>query len=245
MKTCRWIQDNSSVTELTGFSVEKITKDRLYGISRLLYGIKDSLETYLSHRTNELFDIQDKIIIMDLTNTYFEGTKYGSELAKFGRIKEKRNDAKLVVLALIINPFGFIKYSSILQGNISDPATLEDTILNLRARTSTTAEKSLVVIDAGIATKENLAKIREKGFDYLCVTRSRLKDYKLIDGEDCLTVEDNRKRKILLQKVTPANSTQEGNDYYLKVESEAKQQKELSIFRHFDKLNDRRLNNRE
>jgi len=233
LKTCRWIQDNSSVTELTGFSVEKITKDRLYGISRLLYGIKDSLETYLSHRTNELFDIQDKIIIMDLTNTYFEGTKYGSELAKFGRSKEKRNDAKLVVLALVINPFGFIKYSSILQGNISDPATLEDTILNLRARTSTTAEKALVVIDAGIATKANLAKIREKGFDYLCVTRSRLKDYRLVDGEDCLTVEDNRKRKILIQKVTPANSTQEGNDYYLKVESQAKQQKELSMNNHF------------
>jgi hypothetical protein len=233
LKTCRWIQENSSVTELTGFPVDKITKDRLYSISRLLYGIKDSLETYLSHRTNELFDIQDKIIIMDLTNTYFEGTKYGSELAQFGRSKEKRNDAKLVVLALVINPFGFIKYSSILQGNISDPSTLEDTILNLRERTSTTAEKALVVIDAGIATKANLAKIREKGFDYLCVTRTCLKEYKLVDGEDCLTVEDNRKRKIHLQKVTPTNAGAEETDYYLRVESQAKQKKEWSMNNHF------------
>lgn len=49
----------------------------------------------------------------DLTNTYFEGRKTGSALAKFGRSKEKRTDAKLVVLALVVNPEGFIKYSAI------------------------------------------------------------------------------------------------------------------------------------
>jgi len=35
------------------------------------------------------FDIQDKIILYDLTNTYFEDRKQGSKLAKFGRINEK------------------------------------------------------------------------------------------------------------------------------------------------------------
>jgi hypothetical protein len=218
---------------LTGYPQERITKDRLYDISRRLYAIKDSLETYLSHRTNELFDIEDKIILYDLTNTYFEGEKRGSRLARFGRSKEKRSDAKLVVLALVINPFGFIKYSSILQGNISDPATLEATIRNLRVKTSTTAEKALVVIDAGIATKENLAKIRSEGYDYLCVSRTRLKDYTIVDETDCLIVEDNRKRKIQLQKVAPVKSGEEGVDYYLKVESQSKQQKERSMNENF------------
>lgn len=37
----------------------------------------------------------------DLTNTYFEGRKVSSELAAFGRSKEKRSDCKLVVLALV------------------------------------------------------------------------------------------------------------------------------------------------
>jgi hypothetical protein len=32
-----------------------------------------------------------------------------SKIAKFGRSKEKRNDAKLIVLGLVINPEGFIK----------------------------------------------------------------------------------------------------------------------------------------
>lgn len=229
LKTSRWIKENSAVCELTGYPQEKITKDRLYGISHALYSVKEPLENYLSHHTNELFDIKDKIILYDLTNTYFEGEKRGSQLARFGRSKEKRNDAKLVVLALVINTFGFIKYSSVLQGNASDPSTLEKMIKDLRARTSATAEKALVVIDAGIATQENLTKIRAEGFDYLCVCRAKLKDYKMVDNSEPLIVEDNRRRKIQLQKVTPAVQSPEDNTYYLKVESQGKKKKELSM----------------
>ena len=101
-ETVRWIKENSAICEVTGFDIEKVTKDRLYQISKKLYTLKDNLEQHLSLRTNELFDIEDKIVLYDLTNTYFEGRKQGSDLAKFGRSKEKRSDAKLVVLALVM-----------------------------------------------------------------------------------------------------------------------------------------------
>ena len=52
-----------------------ITKDKLYENALLLNSIKNELELHLSKRTNELFDIQDKIYLYDLTNTYFEGDK--------------------------------------------------------------------------------------------------------------------------------------------------------------------------
>jgi hypothetical protein len=74
--TSRWIKENSSVCELTGYPVEKITKDQLYRISLKLYEEKSKLECYLSHRTNELFDMEDKIILYDLTDTCFEGLWY-------------------------------------------------------------------------------------------------------------------------------------------------------------------------
>jgi transposase len=48
-----------------------------------------------------------------LTNTYFEGEKANSKLAKFGRSREKRKDAKLVVLALVVNIEGIIKYITV------------------------------------------------------------------------------------------------------------------------------------
>lgn len=136
------------------------------------------MEQHLSVRTNELFDIEDKIMLYDLTNTYLEGRKLRSKLAKHGRSKEKRGDAKLVVLALVVNPEGFIKYSSVLEGNMADSKTLEGMNDKLRIKTSDSAKKALVVIDAGIAVEGNLEMIKAKGYDYLCVSRSSLKTTK-------------------------------------------------------------------
>ena len=229
LETTRWIRENSSVCELTGYDINAITKDRLYHISKKLYSEKDALEQHLSVRTNELFDIEDKIILYDLTNTYFEGRKLDSKIAKFARSKEKRNDAKLVVLALVVNPEGFIKYSSVLEGNIADSKTLEGMINKLRIKTSGSAKKALVVIDAGIATEENLEMIKAKGYDYLCVSRSNLKNYETEAGATTLSVTDNRKQKIDLCRVKSGRNT----DYYLKVESQAKQAKENSMNEQF------------
>ncbi len=229
LETTRWIKENSAVCEVTGYDIETITKDRLYAISKKLYAEKEALEQHLSVRTNELFDIEDKIILYDLTNTYFEGRKDGSQLAQYGRSKEKRSDAKLVVLALVVNPEGFIKYSSILEGNMADSKTLEGMINKLRIKTSSSASKALVVIDAGIATDSNLAMIKEKGFDYMCVSRSSLKNYTIQADATTVTVTDNKKQKIELCPVKSDRNT----DYYLKVESHSKELKERSMNEQF------------
>ena len=49
LKTSRWIQDNSSVCELTGYNLQKITKDCLYQMSHALYSEKESMEKFGSH----------------------------------------------------------------------------------------------------------------------------------------------------------------------------------------------------
>ena len=155
--------------------MDKVTKDKPYQSALHLYQVKDALEKHLSKRTNELFDLEDKIILYDLTNTYFEGEKRNSKLAKFGRSKEKRSDAKLVVLALVVNIEGFIKYSSILEGNIADCKTLSAMIEKLASHTC--GGSAVVVVDAGIATEENLKIIEAKGYKYLCESRTKLKNY--------------------------------------------------------------------
>ncbi len=106
-KTVSWIKENSAICELTGYDVEQVTKDKLYGIVKQLYLENEGLENYLSKCTNELFNLEEKIILYDLTNTYFEGRMKDSKLAKFGRSKAKRTDARLIVLTFIINTEGF------------------------------------------------------------------------------------------------------------------------------------------
>ncbi|MCF8302557.1 MAG: hypothetical protein K9I94_04705 [Bacteroidales bacterium] len=100
LKTVSYMKENSAICELTGVERDKLTKDKLYDIARKLYTEKAALEQYLSRRTNELFDLQDKIILYDLTNTYFEGRMKESDMACFGRSKEKGSDARLVVLGM-------------------------------------------------------------------------------------------------------------------------------------------------
>ena len=228
-KTTRWMQENSAVCELSGYPLEKITKDKLYKNALDLYEIKDELEQHFSKRTNELFDIQDKIILFDLTNTYFEGRKDKSEIAKFGRSKEKRSDAKLIVLAMVVNCEGFPKYTQILEGNTSDSSSLPAMIDKLRLKTSDLSAKAIVVIDAGIATEENLKLIQEKGYDYVCVSRSKIKDYNIKDGAILHQIKTQNKEEISLQRVHSAGQT----DYVLRVKSPGKKLKEDAMRNQF------------
>ena len=68
-----------------GYPIEKISKNELYQSALGLYSSKDNLEKRLSQKTNELFDLQDKRYLYDLTNTYFEGRKTKNTLIQFGR----------------------------------------------------------------------------------------------------------------------------------------------------------------
>jgi hypothetical protein len=228
-RTARWIKENSAICEVTGYPIEKITKDKLYGSALKLFKIKDNLEKHLSKKTNELFDLQDKIYLYDLTNTYFEGRKVKSKIAHFGRSKEKRSDCKLVVLALVVNVEGFIKYSNIFEGNTADSATIPKIIDNLRAQTSD-EKRAIVVIDAGISTEENLALIQAKGYDYVCVSRSKIKNYTINPEGDIRHLMTKNKELITLQKVEKATET----DYILKVKSTGKQAKERSMKSKFE-----------
>jgi hypothetical protein len=227
-KTAQWINDNSAVAELFNRDPFSINRFHLYRASMMLYRQKEGIEKFLSSRTNELFDIQDKIILYDLTNTYFEGRKAASKIARFGKSKEKRNDAKIVVLALVVNVEGFVKYSHIYRGNIADCKTLEETLEGLSLSTSTTSRKPVVVIDAGIATDENLRMLRSKQYQYVCVSRSRLKDYKLSEG-GIVHMQDKREQSIDVCWV----ENNQDDDQYLYVHSHMKAVKESSMNDHF------------
>ncbi len=228
LKTASWIRDNSAVCELTGYDRDKITKDKLYESALQLHSVKDALEQHLSCKTNELFNISDKIVLYDLTNTYFEGQYTNSKLAKYGRSKEKRNDARLVVLALVVNVYGFIKYSCIHEGNMADSNSLSQMIDKLTLNTN--AVQPIVVMDAGIATEANLQMVKAKGYHYLCVSRSRLKDYEAVSGRLTVLMETKSKRQVRLKAVTSEGQT----DYYMEVASDDKWQTANSMRTQFE-----------
>ena len=222
-KTTAWIKENSAVCELTGYDMDKLTKDKLYQGALNLFALQEPLQNHLSQRTNTLFDPHDKIFLYDLTNTYFEGRMQHSTMAQRGRSKEKRSDAKLLVLAMVVNVEGFIKYMNIHEGNMADSKTLIAMIERLE--TQAWQRKPIVVLDAGIATNDNLQLLQTKGYAYVCVSRSKLKNYTAIADRCSVVLETKSKQQVQLKAIQTAAST----DYYLEVKSPAKALKEQGM----------------
>jgi hypothetical protein len=90
--------------------------------------------------------------------------------------------------------------------------------------THTRAHKAKVVFDAGIATEENLTLIQEKGYNYLCVSRTRLKNYTVVKDRDSVVMETKSKQKVHLKAV----QTQSNTDYYLAVKVKPKHSRKVA-----------------
>ena len=161
-----------------------------------------------------------------------------SVLARHGRSKEKHSDCPLVVLALVVNVEGFIRYSGIYEGNMADCNTLGDIIEKLASVTTATPvvvgrKKRIVVIDAGIATEKNLKMITQKVYDYVSVSRSTLTKHTVVEGSSPVVVYDHRKRPITLVQVQNQQAEATDSEYYLKVTSPSKALKENSMHEQF------------
>ena len=223
LETQRWLNENSGAANLYK-DPDEMTRYRLYQSATKMYENKTELDELLYHKLGELFPNRNKIVIYDLTNMYFEGQMNNSQKANFGRSKQKRNDRRLIGLALSIDELGFVRSSRFYNGNISEPGTFIDLITDLSDQLSIVKGKPLVVMDAGIATEENLSLLRCKQYDYVCVSRSKPQNYeKLTDS--ARATSDNRGHKIELTKI----KVEQNVDCFLHIKSEQKEKKESSM----------------
>jgi transposase len=200
-QTWEWAQRRSAVYELAGTPL-KGSLNSFYRATDTLFQHKDAIEAYLSKKEKEIFSLAETLCLFDLTNTHFEGRAMGNPKARFGRSKQKRSDCKLLTLALIIDELGFIKYSHLYPGNQQETRTLGEMIESLVALRPDLAKNRTVIMDAGIATEDNLAYLRQNSFHYIVVNRGK-SDFtpddtvgmKIIRQEDEFTIEVCRKEK--------------------------------------------------
>ena len=161
----------SSLSDLLGSDILNFADDRYYRISDKLLAAKDKIEAHLRHAQKARFNLQRTIILYDLTNTHFEGVCRHNPKAKRGKNKQKRNDCPQVVVGMVFDEFGFELAHQTFSGNTQDSTTLAFLVNTLKKLTDSDQEladaKPIVVVDAGIATKDNLRRLREEGFSYL------------------------------------------------------------------------------
>jgi len=163
-----WLRERSGLSELLGAQIKKYSLNGLYRLTDALYARKGQIEERLRGTARELFDLKEQVILYDLTNTYFEGSHYASgELAR-GKSKDRRDECLLMTLGLVVDEWGFAKRSELFAGNASEPGTMQRMLKGLGAPPGAT-----VIVDGGIGTKENLKKLRDWGYHYVCVARGR------------------------------------------------------------------------
>ena len=112
---------------------------------------------------------------------------------------------------------------------MTDSKTLKTLVNTISSQTSFFGRKPVVVIDAGIATEDNLQMLRQEGYDYMCVSRSNLKNYQADTNKEPVEIIDKRKQPIELMRVKSTGEQGVDNDHYLWVKSKAKALKENSM----------------
>ncbi len=215
-----WLKQTSALGELIDFDFNDTSLSRFYEVADQLHSKKELLEDWLYQAECKLFTLDESIILYDLTNTFFEGSGKYNEKAKFGRSKEKRTDAPLVTMGLVLDGQGFPRKSAVLPGNVSEPSTLKEMLHHLIGSNAETRKRT-VVMDAGIATEDNLAWLRSNRFVYVVVARNRVE---MPDEGEFVPVAEGKKdvRAKLVRN-------EETSEWDMFVDSDAKAKKEEGI----------------
>jgi len=193
VSTSQYLRSNSALDEVIGADFTQMHKERLYKISDILLKHKNVIEDKLYNQEKNLFALKKIVTLYDLTNTYFEGESRANENAAFGRSKEKRTDCPLVTLALVLDGSGFPKKTHIFKGNISEATTLESMLNTLGSK------EAIVVMDAGIATEDNIEWLNDNNYKYLVISRKRKQELPDIEGVIVKNEPNNKVTTFLLK----------------------------------------------
>jgi len=191
-RTLLWAQEVSALDEVLDTGWEKISLSALYRTSDALLRHREAIEGELARNERDLFGLGEKIVLYDLTNTHLMGSGKESALSQRGRSKQKRHDCPLVTLALVLDEDGFPKASRVFAGNVSEPGTLRSILEALPIPPQMLLTPRTVVLDAGVATEENLSLVRSYGMEYVVVSRRRVEE--IPPGEHALIKDDGQVR---------------------------------------------------
>ena len=201
-ETAAWAKEMSALEEILGADFKNLSNNALYRLADLLVAHQAEIEVGLARAARELFSLDEKIILYDLTNTYMAGRVEASQLGQRGHSKEKRHDRPLLTLALVLDGDGFPKASRVFPGNISEASTLMEMLTALRAELASDPalfqRAPTVVMDAGVASAANLAALQEAGFSYIAVSRTRPTD---IPAEGMVVIKETDVTTIQVQRL--------------------------------------------
>ncbi len=227
---------HSSLPDLLGSDVASGGVQRYYRIGDRLLEKRSRIESELRDRIGTHFGLKRTLFLYDLTNFHFEGTCGANEKAVRGRNKQKRHDCPQVVVGMVFDEFGFELLHRTFAGNTADCKTLPQIAQQLldasTAERLVCDEKPVVVVDGGLATRDNLSELRRLGFDYLVNDkRARRGAWAELFDQDGFTPVSEREepRTVLVRHVDVEAENGEEGERVVLCKSRRRREKELAI----------------
>lgn len=155
-----------ALADLLHSDFSTLSDEALYRNLDKLHPHRELIEGALAERERTLFNLDDTLLLYDLTSTYFEGQGERNPQAQRGYSRDHRPDCKQVVVGLVLNGDGFPKAHEIFAGNRHDATTLDEMLGALERRTGQRSGCT-VVVDRGMADAANLQRITARGHHYL------------------------------------------------------------------------------
>ncbi len=226
-----WMR-RTALADILGADFSALHHDALYRNLDRLHPNRERIEAELAEREKTLFNLDDTVYLYDLTSTYFEGEAASNPQAKRGYSRDKRPDAKQVLVGLVLDRDGFPKAHEVFEGNRQDRTTVGEMLDSLQKRTGP-KPGSTVVVDRGMAYEEDLAAIRARGYHYLVAGRQPeriawLGEFEDNDWEEVLRTPsprnpDQEKSRVWIKR------RQRGDEVYILCLSEGRQEKDRAI----------------
>jgi len=151
----------TALEDLLGVPDAAVTKDRLYRTLDVLLEAKPGIEQDLKERLGTLFCLNYDLLLCDLTSSFFEGLGEDNELAARGHSRDHRPDCPQVVLAMVVTHDGFPLHHEVFRGNTHDSVAFVEILRRMEKHFG--KAQRIWVLDRGIATEDNLGKLREQG----------------------------------------------------------------------------------
>jgi len=202
-----WI-NGTALSDILSVDLASLNDDALYRNLDKLYPRRGMIEALLAEKEKNLFSLDDTIYLYDLTSTYFEGECLLNPQAKRGYSRDKRFDAKQVLVGLVIDRDGFPKAHEIFSGERKDSTTLTEMLDTLERRVGK-REEATVVVDRGMAFEDNIDEIKRKKYHYIVATRQQERNQYLDEFEKGGFHE-------LLRNTSPTNPAQKKSGVFIK-----------------------------
>lgn len=194
----------TALPDILGWQMPTVGKNALYRHLDKLHPQRQLIESVLAERERTLFNLDNSVVLYDLTSTYFEGQCSKNPQAKHGYSRDGRPDCKQIVVGLAVNRDGFSLAHEIFDGNRGDTTTLPDVLDALDKRVpGDKATGRTVMTDRGLSSIANLKLLAERGYHYVVAAKQKERDALLaqLNEDEGWSEAQGRSAKIRIKRV--------------------------------------------